>query len=255
MADQSNSIPLSKMDTIKSVNKALLVMEELKLKGIISINDLNSSLKMPKPTIVRIIKTLVEAGYVRQLSSRGKYCFTSKIYDLGQSYNNIARIFEVAISVSDALTTDILWPVSIATMEKGEIIVRYSTIPKSPYAHANSTVSKRLPICTSAHGKQWITYTKPEKIDKILDKYNIDTREKPALDQQELIRRKGYSQRSYGRDPSTSTIAAPILINNEIVASMGLTFFVKSLKAQQIDSLAEKLKRAASKISKILNQD
>ena len=255
MTDQSNFNPLSNSDTIKSVYKTFLVLEELKLNGIVSINDLNSSLKMPKPTIVRIIKTLAEAGYVRQLSSRGKYCVTSKLYELGLSYNKIGKVFEVAIEIADGLTEELYWPVSIATMEKGEIIVRYSTIPKSPYAHANSTVSKRLPICTSAHGKQWIAHTDPKTMDKILDKYNIETRDKPAPDQQELIRIKGYSQRSYGRDPSTSTIAAPILVNDKIVASMGLTFFVKSLKAQQIDTIAEELKLAAGKISTILNQD
>ncbi len=174
MADHSNLSHLSKTDTIKSVRKTFLVLEDLKLNGIVSINDLSTTLKMPKPTIVRIIKTLLEAGYVRQLSSRGKYCVTSKLYELGQSYNKIGRVFEVAIDIADSLTEELFWPVSIATMEKGEIIVRYSTIPTSPYAHANSTVSKRLPICTSAHGKQWIVHTNPDHMDKILAEYNID---------------------------------------------------------------------------------
>ena len=242
-------------DTIRSITKAFFLLELMSEEGIVSIKELSSKSKMPKPTIVRILKTLVEAGYVRQITSRGKYCVTAKLYKLGMGFATTPKVFEIAIELADALTNELYWPVSIATMAHGQITVQYSTIPNSPYAHANSTMSKHLPLYTSAHGKQWMAHTDGKVVDDFLSVNKCDLLDRPNHDQLEIIRKAGYAKRSYGRDPSTNTIAAPIFLNNEFVASLGMTFFTKSLSVQEVDRVTDKLIATAHEITISLIQE
>lgn len=113
-------------------------------------------LGLPKPTLVWMLGTLVHRGHVPQVSQRGEYRVTSKLHSLGGGFSGVPAVIETSTDIAEKLTEDLLWPISIAQRDGDVVVVRYSTIPHSPYAHARSTISKRLLLWTSAHGKAWL---------------------------------------------------------------------------------------------------
>lgn len=65
---------------------------------------------------------------------------------------------------------------------------------------------------------------------------------------------RGYAVRSYGRNPSTNSIAVPILDNGTIIATVGLTYFVRALDAHQVQVMAAHLRSAAYRIEESLRK-
>jgi IclR family mhp operon transcriptional activator len=240
---------------IRSVSRAFHLLEHLSELGSASIGLLSDDLKLPKPTIVRMIRTLVAEGYVHQSSKRGDYRITSKLRGLGADFTGLPAVLEAATGIADQLTDEVLWPVSIAERVNDIIIVRYSTIPTSPYAHARSTVGKRLPLWTSAHGKAWLAHMEPDHMPTPpACEPDSGQSAEALLAALSHVHEAGYAMRSFGRDPTTNSIAVPIIEQNRVVATLGMTFFVRSLSAASVAEMGARLRRAADQIAAHLNR-
>src|SRR5690606_8542595 len=67
---------------IRSVQRAMNVLQELNLQPINTIARLHARTKLPKPTLVRILQTLEEAGYVENDARQGGYQVTALVTSL-----------------------------------------------------------------------------------------------------------------------------------------------------------------------------
>ena len=240
---------------VKSLMKALGLLERIAEEGVAELGLLSVRTGLPKTTVARLVKTLVSSGYVRQAAPRGGYYLTSKFYSLTAALETLPALMDVGAEVAEALTRTVLWPASIATRAGVEMIVRYSSIPSSPYAHARSTIGKRLPIHTSAHGKAWLAAAPELQVQTIRDRLRGGSIEPPTRISLGIIRDQGYATRSFGRDPSTNTIAAPIIADGELVATLGVTFFPKSLDRAGVLTLSAHLTGAAREAGRRLSSN
>ena len=235
---------------IGSVAKAFDLLEEIGLLGVAGIGTLSERTGLPKPTVVRMVRTLLSCGYVDQVSPRGGYRLTSKLDRLAVRFYRLPAILEAATGIADDLTLRLLWPAAIAERVGGQMVVRYSTIPSSPYAHAATTVGKRLSLATSAHGKAWLAATGSADDAEAAGA----AREMPSEASLEYIRARGYATRSLGNDPTTNSIAVPVIAQGRVAATIGLTFFARSLDQAAIAALADELCGAASAIGHRLSE-
>jgi IclR family mhp operon transcriptional activator len=124
----------------------------------------------------------------------------------------------------------------------------------SPYAHARSTVGKRLPLWTSAHGKAWLANLSAECMPTP-PACEPDTgySAEALLAALRHVHEAGYAMRSFGRDPTTNSIAVPIFEQNRVVATLGMTFFVRSLPAAAVAEMGARLRHAADQIKTLLD--
>jgi len=67
---------------IVSVMRALQVLRTMNLREVTSVNDLHLALDLPRPSIIRLLKTLEHVGYVTHAPERGKYRLTPKVREL-----------------------------------------------------------------------------------------------------------------------------------------------------------------------------
>ena len=236
-------------DTIRSVAKAFALLERISMIGTVSVGRLSAEADMPKPTVVRLMRTMMQCGYVRQATPRGDYCVTSKLSRLGASFAGLPAVLEAATARVDTLTEELLWPLSIATPEESDMVVRYSTMPISPYALARSTVGKRLSMWTSAHGRAWLAYH--PLAEHLLEAAPAEERHWIGLELART-RERGHAIRSFGRDMSTGSIAVPILDKGIVVATLGLTHFLRAVRGDEIQRLAARLRAGAAEISRQL---
>ena len=68
---------------MRSLEKALFVIETMAKKSNWTLKALNEKCSIPKGTLQRILRTLEELGYVRQLERGGAYTLTLKFHKLG----------------------------------------------------------------------------------------------------------------------------------------------------------------------------
>jgi IclR family mhp operon transcriptional activator len=245
---------------IHSVVKTIDVIRLLSLRQVISVQQLSLQTKIPKPSIMRIIGTLVECGLVKQVSRRAGYCLTSKVLELSAGYHGLPAVIEVGAPYADALTRDLRWPAAIATLDVDAMVVRYSTIPISPYAHVSSTMNKRLSLVERAHGRAYLAFCTRAQRDALLNIFDASDRNRSGsgMDRGRLLqilnatRRAGYARRALELEPQTSTIAVPILIGDMVRATIGITFFTGAVDKKSEAALARRLIDTAAAIGDAL---
>jgi IclR family mhp operon transcriptional activator len=245
---------------ILSVIKTLEVIRLLSQRQVISVQQLSLETRIPKPSIMRIIGTLADCGLVKQISRRAGYCLTSKVLELSAGYYGLPAVIEVGASYADALTHELRWPAAITTLDVDAMVVRYSTIPFSPYAHVSSTLNKRLSLVDRAHGRAYLAFCTRSERDSLLNTFDASNHNPPSSSKNrakllralKIARRAGYAKRALELDPRTSTIAAPILVANRVRATIGLTFFSAVVDKKNEAALARRLIDTATIISNAL---
>ncbi len=245
-------------EPLKSARRVLDVLVALNRAPTTSIRDLHAATGIPKPTLVRILETLVAAGFVARDANRGGYQVTSAVTNLSAGFHGEPMVVEVAAPLARALTAEILWPVAVATLDVDAMVVRYSTIPDSPLAHVHTTLNKRLSLVARAHGWAYLAFC-PEDERRILlemvsrspaPEDRVARSAKTIAEVLREVRTNGHAVRDPAVDPQTSTMAVPVMRGDRVVATVGATFFAKAVtRADAARDLAPRLRELAASIA------
>ena len=241
---------------IKSVEKALVVLEELNRHAVRRVSDIHTATDIPMPTLVRILETLCSAGYVQKISRWSGYCLTHKVLSLSSGFHGLPEIFTPAREAADDLTRKLKWPSAIASFDVDAMVVRYSTIPSSPLSHKHSTVNRRLDLLTRAHGRVWLAFCEEAERMRVFDMLvrsgrhsgNVDDLRdeiEPVLSE---IRRRGFAWRDRQTEPDTHTLAAPIMAGGILIGTLGMTYFSRAVRRP--GEIAEHVLAASERLSK-----
>ncbi len=238
-----------------SVLKTIRVLRVLGESQVASVDHLNIKTGIPKATILRIIETLMQCGLVRQIWRRAGYCLTSEVLNLSSGYFGLPAVIETGAPFAEALTRELLWPAAIACLDGEAMVVRYSTMPRSPHAHVKSTMNKRLSLIDRAHGRAYLAFCGPDEREALLDAIGARNNGSSAISDRGKVvwalnaaRRLGYAKRAADLDPKTSTIAVPIIVDKIVRGTLGLTFFSGVVDKNTEARLAQRLIKAAAAI-------
>ena len=228
--------------TVKSVQKALHLLQELNKRPFNSVSELHQALKLPKPTIIRMLRTMQEAGFVYHDRRQGGYQITSLARTLSQGFEGIPMVVEAGREPAVELTRNLRWPSSIGIFDQNAIMVRYSTAPDSPVAPFQSSVNMRLSLATRALGRAYLAFCPGPDIENAVSRLASSghPEDQWASDQEvllrllERIRQQGFAQRCPSIKPHTSTVAVPIRHDGRVLASLGLTFYTSAVKPYEV---------------------
>jgi IclR family mhp operon transcriptional activator len=218
------------------VRRALEILRVLNSKRIASIRDIHNETGLPKPTIVRMLDTLIVDGFVaRDPMCRG-YHVTHKVRELYLGYEGIAELIEVARPFTIDLTTRIKWPVAIGTFDGDAFAIRFWTGSISPWVHTNRLVGNRPNLITSAMGRAYLAFCSEEQRREILAQFrrrpNFGAEEeKRHLTLLAKVRECGYAMRAPDTEPRrNTTIAVPIKQENgPPLACVTVSFFKSAI--------------------------
>lgn len=242
---------------VQSVVKALDLLAEINRSGLATVGDLHRRTGLPKPTIVRLLETLIATGYVMRDSRVRGYQVTSGVNRLSAGFHGAPMVIEAARPWAAALTRQIKWPCAVCVLDYDAVIVRFSTIPDSPISPFHATLGHRLSLGGRALGRAYLAFC-PEEERAIVRSAMLASPdpENSGLGDEELerliaqARWRGYTERDPVVEPRTSaTIAVPIMLGERVLATFGVTFF-RSVVATPDDRarIIHPLKKAAASI-------
>ncbi len=136
---------------IRAVSRAIDLLQALNRQPISTVDD-HGQTAIPKPTIVRLLRTFLTKGLVRHASKHGAYYLTSQVQSLSVGYHSAPKIVEAAAPLLDAMTSRVKWPMAVAVPDGNAVVIRYSTVPHSPLALLHSSINMRLQPC---HAGAW----------------------------------------------------------------------------------------------------
>lgn len=226
---------------VQAVTKALAVLAAVNRGGLSTVKDLHAKTGIPKPTIVRLLQTLIAAGYVNQDERTRGYHVTSAIGQLSAGFHGAPMVIEVARSHADRLTAEILWPCAICTLDLDAVVINYSTIPNSPVSPFHASLGRRLSLGGRGLGRAYVCFC-PPKEQQVLRNImrSSEDPENNLVDDRAFAmtvaqsRAKGYAERDPNMEQRNSaTIAMPIRLGDRVLATCGVTYFRSALNRDE----------------------
>lgn len=244
---------------VQSVRRALDVLATLNRLQIASIGNLHDAIGLPKPTIVRMLDTLISEGYVIRDNLCGGYRLTHKVRALDAGYDGIAEILEASRHFSVELTEKIKWPVGIGVLDGNAMAVRFWTGPISPWVHASTLLGRRPNLYTSAMGRAWIAFCPEDEREALIQRFRTvsgrfnaeeEAQYRSLLDR---IRADGYAHRAPNTEPlRNTTVAMPMRYDGRVLASITVSFFTSAVPARQVPAqIVEPLRDTVDRIEKL----
>lgn len=246
---------------VESVRRALKVLRAFNSQRISTISSLYEETKIPKPTIVRMLETLMSEGYVVRDNMCGGYRVTGEIASLNAGYRGISRVIEIARPLAIDLTRRIKWPIGLGAIDGDAINIQFWTGTISPWAYTNTTLGIRPDLLTTGMGRAYLAFCDPDERDRRIEGFRKDpdlefheVEERQLRMLLEKVRLDGYAM----RDPRTppfriSTVGIPLVENGQVQALISLSFFSSAVLRKEIGKeIIEPLLETRAKIEHAL---
>ena len=259
-----------KMSTkrIRALERGLVVIEALSQSRSLSLTQLRAKTGLDNATLLRIIATLIDRGWVRQLIAEKKYELShslEKILGADSTGHPMAEIAEpILLKLRDnqfGLPSDLC-----AIMGDGQIEIVESTRQKGPLAQDRTGLGLRPSLFLSAHGRIILSSMPLEQrmihVNAFLNRARKDDvswyRRGLLKDEIAIAQKQGFARREkdYWEPPfdGTSAIGAiAVIIKNDygIHGSLSLLWLEAQHELKDIlqAGLLDRLNEAAAQIA------
>src|SRR5690606_33043791 len=125
---------MTSYDPVTSVMRSLDLLEVLNRQRYTTVQQLYRQTRLPKPTIVRLLETLIAAGYVSRDTSEKGYQVTSQVNALSCGFHGAPQVIEAGRAWAQELTRMFNWPAALAVLDRNAMQVCYTTSAESPVA-------------------------------------------------------------------------------------------------------------------------
>lgn len=247
---------MSSYPVVQSVRKALWLLAELNSTGMATIGELHERTRIPKPTIVRLLETLICEGYVYKDHRMGAYQVAGKAAALSMGFHGGPLAIEAARAWAIDFTKRLKWPVAVCTLSGDGVIVHYSTIPDSPVSPFHSTIGTKFSLGRRALGLAYLAFCSEEERRALRQVMRRSANPENIFDDPSeldtiiaVAQRNGYAQRDRAVAPrSSATIAMAIRYEHRVLATFGVTFFKSAVRGPTFIALVDELAQAVKKM-------
>jgi len=227
---------------VNAVCRALHVLKVANEKWIVTVNSIHAETGIPRPTIVRILETLMHEGYVVRDNMCGGYRVTQKVVQLSAGYGGISRVIEIARPLSIGLTRQIKWPIGLGVIDGDAIEIVFWTGTISPVVHTNTVLGKRPDLFKSAMGRAYMAFCDDDERERHIARMHRHMPAEFDADGEALFRQHLKRARNAGyamRDPRTeparmTTFGVPLLEKGKVAAVMSVSFFTSSVAQKDV---------------------
>ncbi len=243
---------------VEPVLRALAVLEALNRQPHAApLQALADATGLPKPTLVRLLDTLIAGGYVRRLSRREGYALTERVMRLSGGFRHDDAIVEAARPFLSALTAQFKWPVGIATLDRDAMLVRASTVRESPFSTDANFVNRRIAMLLSALGRAYLAFCPDDEREAILRLLRASPREanRPARDARFVAgvlrdtRRRGFATTAPLQGDDYRGMAVPLQQGGGVRGAITLRYLETAVpESEAVARFLPALKRTAEQI-------
>jgi len=235
---------------IEPVRRSFAVLEALSHRRSSTVGLLVGETGLPRPTVVRLLHTLIALGYAARVSREQGYRLTDRVLGLAESIRFVDHLVDAAIPHMSGFTEEHGWPLYLATISQGAIVIRHSTAPESPMAFEGAGLNLRRPVLISALGRAWLAFCPAEERRAILrDIGGLTRRQEAALDTVlERVRREGVAFTQPPRPTRLQGMAVAVRHDARVLGSLSMRFPLSAMNeataAQRFGKRLQALARA-----------
>lgn len=258
---------------IRSLERGLLVIEALNCADSpLALNDLHISTGLDRATLLRILSTLENAGWVRRGLGDGLYRMTYQLHEIGLKVSIYDALAQEAAPVLDALQGELRWPSDIAVFDGKSMQIVETSRQKAPLMINREVMGRSPSMLFSAMGRAFLAFCADKQRQEIISnlKHLNNPEGELARDTVKLsalidkVRTKGYAEREpqYWEGYSEvhydmSAISVPVLVMDEIQATINILWLEGECEQSMVEGkFYPKLRSAAEEIgNRLYNKD
>jgi IclR family mhp operon transcriptional activator len=257
MAVTARSSGPAKSDSIRAVERAIDLLQALNRRPLSTLHDLHCDTGLPKPSIVRLLRTFEAKGLAAPSASYGAYQLLGHVRSLSNGFHHEPPIVALAESVMTEFTRREGWPLALGLFDMDAVVVRASSLPSASPSKWHFPPNMRLSLVGRALGRAYLAYCAPAEQKLLLEmlKHSSDPEDAAAKDDAEMARMiaavhaRGYAMHDPLIEPRASTLAVPMRENGRVIACLGLTWITKAMPtAQAIEHYLPRVLAAAEAI-------
>jgi len=230
----------SKKDFVEALARGLEVIrsfDRLHVKQTIS--QISERTLLARPTVLRLLLTLEELGYVR--SQDNHYSLTPKVVDLGMAYISALGLYGAAKPHMEFLSQQVDQTVSIAELDGSDIVYTCRVeVPK--IVSVGVTLGARLPSASTALGRVLLAEVPEAHLDEVLNTPTMSMfmprTQFTADDLRQRLQRvkeNGWAESDEDLQYGVHAIAAPIrLPEGNVIAAIGIGVHISEVSKDVI---------------------
>lgn len=263
----------SSTKSIRALDRGLQILELLALHGQMTLADLRKSSGLSNPTLLRILLTLQNRGWVRRNIVEGRF---ELAHSLGNLLGEAARAHPLAELAApfllDLKGRQAGWPSDLCTLiGPGRIEIIESTRLRGPMALTRTALGIRPSMVMSAHGRAILAFSSDEQGARHIEVIRQSGSKEDILSIDngtfaEEIRRtraRGYGLREpnfwqapFDPGPELAAMAVPILSASGVHGSLSLLWMAAEMTLEEVLSLGalHDLQKTSAKIGAALDK-
>jgi IclR family mhp operon transcriptional activator len=229
-------MPAAAAAVIEPVRRSFALLEALSRRRASTLGALTAETGLPRPTVVRLLHTLIALGYAARVSREQGYRLTDRVLGLSESIRFVDHLIDAAMPHMSRFTSEHGWPLYLATLSYGAITIRHSTAPESPMAFEGAGLNARRPVLISALGRAWLAFCPEEERRNILrDIGGLSRRQEAALGEVlRRVRRDGHAFTQPPRPTRLHGMAVPIRQGERVLGSLSMRFPRSAMTEEEV---------------------
>lgn len=266
MSIANNENRLNLKYPVQTLEKALDIIEILARESGngLGISELSRRLNIGKSTIHRILDTLSAYGYVDQVSDKGNYRLSWRLYEIGNVLPYQRDLNNFDNEILRELCNEYQETVNLGVRNDNYVVIISKVDPTNSALRAIKCVGDREPLHATALGKVLLSETEPEAVDAILkhpdnslESYTSNTI--TSFDKLHLelrkVREQGYAIDNEEYSNGMSCIAMPVKnYEKRIVAAVSVSGPSFRLNFSKIMEIKDELTLVSEKMSDFLGR-
>ncbi|HHU77090.1 MAG TPA: IclR family transcriptional regulator [Firmicutes bacterium] len=246
-------------NTVQSVKRAMLLLEQISFVKEIGIRDLSNQSGLKRSTVQRLVSTLEKAGFLFQNQNTRKYRLSFKLYQIGNRAIQQIDMVSVTRPILKKLMLEIQETVVLGIIDEGDLVyIDKLSFPQEFYL--TTTIGSRVPAYCTGTGKAILAHLPKEERLHILSQRklhaftcntitDIDRLENEFAE----IRKRGYSIDHEERFSGIVSIAAPFWdYRGKVWGAVGVPGFTHRIIPERIPSIGKVVLRVSKEISNYL---
>lgn len=243
---------MARAQTIRGLERGLQVLQSLQSNPISSLHDIHLATDISKPSLLRILHTLEEFGWVSRRLADGHYRI-STFASAGRKRDRYDHVAEAAAPVLDRLCQKVSWPSDLFIPAGDHMERRETSRGHSPFVtHPNymNRIGQPVNWLMTGVGRAYLAFCPDREREEILQKLRKSEQPEDRLARQPAqvekilaeTRARGFGTRAAGfvggaygnpKDDGLAGIAVPLLGRTRVHGSINILWIRTAMTVEE----------------------
>jgi len=245
---------------MKSLNKALDIIDAVSKLGSAGIRDISSMTGFPTTTVHRIAATLVKRQYFNQDPTTKNYSLALRFLELGTKVNQQFDLPAVARPHLQKLMSDTGESANLAVWDGDSVVYLDQVQSNKSMLKIFTQLGTRVPLYSTGVGKMLLSQWSIAELDSYLQRTRLISHtpntlasRSKLLKELEQISNRGFSVDNEEMEAGVRCVAALVYDHRQqVVAAISISGAAMRITPERIDDLGKRVKQCALDISRDL---